>query len=83
MNAPRRAPDTVPGFCYLSVRQGAAATMLRMVFGPHISVLGRGLGELPNKRKGVAFWSGERSENGQKDIPFHCLLTNIFLEPEY
>ncbi len=51
--------------------------MLRMVFGPHIPVLGRGLGELPNKRKGVAFWPGERSENEQKDIPFHC-LQNLF-----
>ncbi len=29
--------------------------MLRMVFGPHIPVLGRGLGELPNKRKGYPF----------------------------
>lgn len=63
--------------------QDEAATMLCMVFGPHIPMLGRGLGELPNKRKGVAFWPGERSENGPKDIPFHCLLTNIFLEPEY
>jgi len=41
--------------CSLSVRLDAAATMLCMVFGPHILVLGRGFGELPNKRKGYSF----------------------------
>ena len=44
-----------------------------------------GPGEVGNSQQAerVAFWPVERSENGQKDIPFHCLLTSIFLEPEY
>ena len=59
--------------------QDEAATMLCMVFGPHIPVLGRGLGELPNKRKGINFCQQPYKGRRAKGYPFPLLAKSFVI----